>query len=151
MKNPNFKPAQQLLWAERYWSFYTTTNIPAGYFSIYGELHDYIVRIEAQGYVFPMQKVPDISVGKCWCHYLKTKLKQNFLIFPNYNHSYPDNRGIQPARLYPNKLRGDFHDWLIQTYFPDKLPEYIKKFSTESEIIFVSEIISRLFYMDQVA
>ncbi|NCO74915.1 MAG: hypothetical protein GW795_10410 [Cyanobacteria bacterium] len=146
MKSQNFKPAQQLFWAERYWLFYTKTNIPAGYFSIYGELHDYILRLEANGYIFSIQKVPDISVGKCWCFYLKTILKENHQNFPADEHYYPDNRGIQPAKLYPNKLRGHFHDWLIQSYFPNKLPDYIKKFSTESEISFVTDIISRLFY-----
>lgn len=150
MNNLKFlpQPAQQRLWAVRYWDFYTRSNIPPRYFSIYGELHDYIVRLEAQGYVFPEGRVPDISVGRCWCHYLRTVLGENLdnsQVFPDYPHYYPDKRGCQPARLYPNRLRGTFHDWLIETYFQNQLPNYIKKFSTPDEIAFVCTIVQRLF------
>lgn len=144
----SISPSHQWLWAERYWLFYSRSNIPPGYFSIYGELHSYIVQLEAQGYIFPESKVPDISVGKCWCHWLKTVGGENIENphqFPSYRHYYPDNRGCQPARLYPNRLRGTFHDWLIKSYFQSKLPDYIKKFSTPSELTLVRSILRRLF------
>jgi hypothetical protein len=111
-------------------------------------MHDYIVRLEAQGYVFPDSRVPDISVGKCWCHYLRTVLEENLdnlSAFPSYLHYYPDQRGHKPARLYPNRLRGEFHDWLVQSYFQNKLPDYIKKFSHPHEVAFVRSIVQRLF------
>jgi hypothetical protein len=150
MKNSSFfpQPSQQWLWAARYYLFYAKSNIPPGYFSIYGEMHDYIVRLEAQGYVFPDSRVPDISVGKCWCHYLRTVMEENLdnsNAFPSYLHYYPDQRGHKPARLYPNRLRGEFHDWLVQSYFQNKLPDYIKKFSHPHEVAFVRSIVQRLF------
>lgn len=151
MKTKQFPSSQQWLWAQRYHLFYQNTRIPIGFFSIYGELHGYIVFLEGQGYIFPQNRVPDISVGRCWCHYLKNTLKENLnnqKVFPEYPHRYPDHRGEQPARLYPNRLRGEFHNWLASTYLPEKLPEYIKKFSPPQDVALVCQIVEQMFLYD---
>jgi hypothetical protein len=83
-------------------------QVPFGYFSILQELTTKLVGpLEFQGYTLPDKMVPDISMGRIFCKWLRDEKHVDPDSFPTYNHSYEDGRVVQ-ARAYPNQLLPDF-------------------------------------------
>lgn len=85
------------------------------------------------------QATIDISVGLTWCHWLRHNGYETD--FEQYIHHYLDKRGKQLANIYPYTLLGEFHQWLEETYIPEKFPEYVRKFVTPEECKLISEAI----------
>lgn len=129
-KNP-IAPMGQLLFYERLKLFLAHTTIPDTHWCVFQEISGLLGKLEVKGFIFPDQAVPDISVGLCWSKWLERQGKQVEKVY--YPHHYPDSRGVQPARIYPNELAGDFKTWLGQTYIPNKLPGYVKEICTIEE------------------
>jgi hypothetical protein len=116
----------QQLWWDRMVLFHKYTRIPDDHWCIFLELNNLLIsRLESKGFVFPDRACPDISVGLCWCRYLRSQgiMPEEF---PDYEHHYPDHRGVVDARVYPNKLLPMFRDWLAATYIPGQFPEYVR-------------------------
>ncbi|WP_143438491.1 hypothetical protein [Hydrocoleum sp. CS-953] len=133
-------PQHQPLWWERLKFFEQETRIPLGYFCIFSEL-GYLMRdLEAGGYIFPDRKVPDISVGLCWCKWLR--LQGINTDFPTYPHYYPDGR-VVGANIYPDELLPKFRWWLYTTYVIQKLPNYVKQFCSPEEIKLITAIVQK--------
>lgn len=126
------EPQPQRLWWERLKLFEAKTKIPMGYFCVFGELGDLMRDLEFQGFVFPDGACPDISVGKCWCKYLRSQ-GINPDEFPDYEHHYPDHRGVVMANIYPDDLLPMFRRWLRATYIPGQFPSYVRQICTSEE------------------
>jgi hypothetical protein len=88
--------------------------------------------LEVKGFVFPDRACPDISVGLCWCKYLRTRGIDPDK-FPDYPHHYPDYRGVVMANIYPDELLPMFRKWLRVTYIPGQFPEYVRRICSASE------------------
>ncbi|MGK7922766.1 MAG: hypothetical protein AB4080_22460 [Trichodesmium sp.] len=134
-------PQHQRLWWDRLTLFEQYTRIPLGYFCIFSEL-GYLMRdLEAGGYIFPDRKVPDISVGSCWCNWLR--LQGINTDFRKYPHHYPDGREVVSANIYPDELLPKFRWWLNTTYVMEKLPNYVKRFCSPEEIKLITAIVQK--------
>ena len=114
------------LWEQRAVPFLRNTKIPGGYWSIYSELFLVFKNLEDGGFPLPERAVLDISVGQHWNKYLKGKCGIDPTSFPNYPHHYPDSRGRQLIRIYPNRLLGLFRDWLANVYMRKPIKKYLK-------------------------
>jgi hypothetical protein len=97
--------------------------------------------LEAKKIVLHDKATIDISVGSAWCHWLKEEKKYDTSTLKKYPHWYPDSRGEQPANVYPYELLGTFHQWLEETYIPDKFPAYVRKYVSPEECKLISEAI----------
>lgn len=114
-----------LVWYDRLILFKKKTQIPHGYFSIFGELtHTLISDFETAGYVLPDHSVIDISVGKCWSNFLKKSGVDISELRIEYLHYYPDGR-IVTAFIYKNELLSLFRDWVEMTYKSGSLVKYL--------------------------
>jgi hypothetical protein len=49
--------------------------------------------------------------------------------------------GEQLAYIYPYELLGKFHEWLEETYIPEKFPEYLRKLVSPEKCKLISEAI----------
>lgn len=136
------QPKLQHLYLARFKLFTAHTHIPLDYFCIFEEILGMMSKLEIQGYHFPDNACPDISIGRCWNIWLRSEGWDTDQ-FPYYDHHYPDQRGIQPAKIYPiDPLGSIFKPWLFQTYMQKQLPEYVKKLSGVEDQILVRQIVS---------
>lgn len=114
-----------LVWFERLLLFKKKTQVPHGYFSIFGELtYTLISDFETAGYVLPDHSVIDISVGKCWSNFLKKSGVDISGLRMEYLHYYPDGR-IVTSFIYKNELLSLFRDWVEMTYKSGPLVKYL--------------------------
>jgi len=106
-------------------------NVPAGHFSVLSELTlGLIGPLEAQGYTIPERLMPDISMGRMFCKWLREKHGIDTNQLPTYKHVYEDGR-IVDAKAYPENLLADFRkhfreEWLMfkaVKYFKERDPE----------------------------
>jgi hypothetical protein len=102
------------------------SNVPSGYFSIlqetglglFGPMHNV-------GFEIPRNWVPDISVGRLFCAWLRTVKDFDTASLPTYSHDYQDGR-IVPANLYPDDLLADFRRWFRKVWLPEHGVRYFK-------------------------
>ena len=119
-------------------------QVPFGYFSILQEMTTKLIApMELSGYTLPDNMVPDISLGKIFCNYLRAETGVDPDSLPTYSHKYEDGRTVR-AKLYPINLLPDFiklfqEDWLsrrAERYFRDRdesaLPHIPKKLNPPS-------------------
>ena len=139
LKSPSGQ--HQHLWWDRIALFQKHTQIPHGYWTVFMELAYMWMKIEGTGYVFPEKACLDISVGKCWSNYLRSQ-GYNLDEFDYYPHHYPDHRGIQDARMYPNELLGTFRDWLAATYTENNFPCYMQRYCDKHEYAAIASAVT---------
>jgi hypothetical protein len=130
----------QRVWYQRLTLFEQNTRLPRGKWCIFEQIAGLMRDLEAKGVLLPDTATIDISVGRAWCHWLREQ-GYNTDEFEQYIHHYPDRRGEQLANVYPFNLLGEFHQWLQDTYIPDKFPEYVRKFCTAEECKLISDAI----------
>lgn len=102
-------------------------KVPQGYFSIlqetglrlYGPLHHL-------GFDIPEGWVPDISVGLCFCKWLRKERGIDTNALPTYIHEYQDHRKPAAAKLYPDTLLADFRRWFWEVWIPVNGVPYFK-------------------------
>jgi len=103
-------------------------QVPFGSFSVLQEITTKLIApMEMSGYTMPDRMVPDISVGKVWCNYLRGEKGIDPDTFDTYDHKYEDGRVVK-AKLYPISLLSDFvalfqQDWIgtrAEKYFKDR-------------------------------
>lgn len=129
----------QRVWYQRLMLFEQKTKLPPGTWCVFGEIGKLMRDLEAKQIPLHDRATIDISIGQTWCHWLRTNGKDTN--FQQYVHSYPDARGEQPANVYPFDLLGEFHQWLQDTYIPEKFPEYVRKICTPEECQLISQAI----------
>jgi len=110
-----------------------TGRIPSGYFCIFSETVELISQLEVHGYEFPDHLIIDISIGKCWCNYMRNELG----IDPDdvcmkYNHWYPGQPHPVKARIYPLQLLPTFRSWFDICYSRQQMLQYMKKNAPEA-------------------
>ena len=113
-------------------------RVPVGYFSMLNEIQVLLIGpMEAQGFKFPGNKLPDGSEGKMFSNWLREQHIDPTL-FPKYSHLFEDGRQVE-ARAYPEAHLGSFRKhfrevWINQhatRYFHTAMPialPYFEKF-----------------------
>ena len=118
-------PAINSLWEQRLIDFNRKTHLPTGYWSVFGMVAGHCWADEFRGVHLVEEALPDGSIGKRWCQYLRSQSYDMGLI-KKYLHHYPDKRGTQPANIYPNEWLGAFWTWFHGTYLTVYYPNYLK-------------------------
>ena len=118
-----------LEWFERVKLYRRYTKIPVGWFSVFEQMCSSLMAdFEDAGYSLPMDSVPDISVGKCFCNHLRAKgldLAVGHGLIQEYRHYYPDGRVVN-AKIYNDSILPDYRRWFEEIYCKEKLPAYLK-------------------------
>lgn len=104
------------------------SKVPPGHFSIlqetalglFGPLH--IV-----GFDIPKGWVPDISVGRLFCKYLRDERGVDTDALPIYWHDYFDGRPLVDAKLYPEELLPVYRAWFREVWLPRHGKAYFSK------------------------
>lgn len=104
------------------------SKVPQGYFSVlqetglslFGPLHNI-------GFEIPKGWVPDISVGRCYCDWIRKKHGIDTDALPTYAHDYLDGRQIVYPKVYPEHLLPDFRNWFRTEWLPKYGVQYFKK------------------------
>ena len=105
---------------------------PTGYFSVYRELDDFILRAIRNGLRLGSDTVPDGSVGRMWStHWKEASLDEKYGARRRFEHNFPDRypqaqSNPQEIWVYPREAMGAFHRWLDESYVPDSCPAYRK-------------------------
>jgi hypothetical protein len=103
-------------------------KIPSGYFSILQETTlGLVAPLHNLGFVIPSGWVPDISVGLCFCKWLRENKKLDTNSLPTYMHSYQDHRGTMPVKLYPDEYLAECRTWFRQVWLPENGARYFRK------------------------
>ena len=115
-------------WFERVKLYRRHTKIPVGWFSVFEEMCSSLMAdFEDAGYSLPMGSVPDVSVGKHFCQYLRERgydtSNQSFV--RKYRHLYPDGRAVD-ANIYCIDLLALYRVWFQQTYVQTHLLKYLR-------------------------
>ncbi len=125
-KQIHVKPAALPAHLQRYLN--NDGRVPTGYFSVlqetglnlFGPLHNV-------GFEIPAGWVPDISVGKLFCKWLRHERSIDTDALATYTHSYGDTRKDVQAKLYPDNLLADFRRWFRTKWLPEHGMTYFKK------------------------
>lgn len=104
------------------------SKIPQGYFSIlqetglslFGPLHNL-------GFEIPKGWVPDISVGRLYCAWLRDEHQIDTDALLTYRHDYLDGRPLVDAKAYPENLLPDFRNWFRSQWLPVHGVKYFKQ------------------------
>ena len=117
-------------WLKRLGMFRSQTKIPTGWFCIFEEMSMAMMAdFEDAGYSLPDKAIPDISIGKCFCNYLRSRgydTTKGGRYVRGYVHCYPDGRTPE-ANIYANEILPLYREWFAETYKPHNLPGYLKR------------------------
>lgn len=99
-----------------------------GYFSVlqetalnlFGPMHNI-------GFIIPNDWVPDISVGRAFCSWLRSQKGLDTDALPTYKHEYIDDGRVVDAKLYPDELLAEFRSWFRNTWLPVNGVKYFKR------------------------
>ena len=106
-------------------------QLPKGYFSIFKEIADFVLRMIKNRYPFDQKNILDISVGLRWGNFWRIndydaifgRRKQQPHYYPDW---YPQSEANPvDSWIYPNSALAAFREWLDETYIPKALPVYI--------------------------
>lgn len=103
------------------------SKVPPGHFSIlqetgvslFGPLH-------MLGFDIPKGWVPDISVGKLFCTWLRDTHGVNPDTFPYYEHDYLDGRPMVFPHAYPDEYLALYRTWFRTVWLPQHGRRYFK-------------------------
>jgi hypothetical protein len=110
---------------ERYMA--NRAGIPHTHFSMLNEMtFGLIGPLESQGYTLPDRMVPDISMGKMFCKWLRDAKGMDTTALPTYSHQYADGRVVH-AKLYPNSVLADFRRHFNEEWLPKRAIEYFEE------------------------
>lgn len=106
--------------------FANLSAVPRGYFSIIHELYPLLVwRLESQGHYLPDNMLPDGSVGKLFCAYLREELGEDPDDYPTYKHIF--RYKIVYPKAYPERLLPAFRKYMriweelrLEDYFGER-------------------------------
>lgn len=110
-----------------------TGRIPTGYFCIFLETVELVSQLELHGYEFPDHLTIDVSIGKCWCNYMRNELQIDpDDVCETYKHWYPGQPYPVRARIYPLQLLPEFRSWFDVCYSRNQMLRYLKKNAPEA-------------------
>lgn len=103
---------------------------PRGYWSVFKECSELVLRAIRSGLPVNEHTVPDISVGKTWSDYWQ---KENLVTLGerlHFEHNYPDYfaqsaSNPQDMWVYPDAALGRFRTWFSSTYVDEKFDKYL--------------------------
>lgn len=107
-------------------------QLPSGYFSIFKEIADVVLRMIQQGCKLDHHTVPDGSVGQTWGPYwMSHGYDEKYGARIKHPHYYPEwfpQSAVNPveAWVYPNEALAAFRNWMENIYLPQKFPNYIE-------------------------
>lgn len=115
-------------------------KVPQGYFSVlqetalnlFGPLHNL-------GYEIPKGWVPDISVGKLYCSWLRDKHNVDTDSLPTYPHDYLDGRRIVYPKVYPEEFLADFRNWFRTHWLPVNGISYFNR-KDPASLVFIDKL-----------
>ncbi len=103
-------------------------SVPPGYFSILQETAlGLIGPLHMMGFDIPDKWVPDISVGKLFCKYLRDEHGVDTDALQTYSHNYLDGRPLVEAKLYPEELLVIYRAWFREIWLPEYGVRYFKR------------------------
>lgn len=119
------KPAALPVHLQRYMA--NDNKVPPGHFSIlqetgislFGPLH-------LLGFDIPSGWVPDISVGKLFCAWLRTNHGVDTDTLPSYPHDYLDGRPICYPNAYPDQYLAAYRTWFRTVWLTENGQKYFK-------------------------
>ena len=82
--------------------------------------------MEMMGYTLPEEMLPDISMGRMFCKWLREKHGVDTDALPTYVHAYEDGRRV-PAKAYPENLLAAFRRHFREEWFPLHAESYFRK------------------------
>lgn len=97
-------------------------TVPRGHFGVYQEVVILFSRLDVLGYVPEDHMLPDGSIGKRFCRFLREKGVDTDGL-PTYPHRYPDGRTVR-AKAYPNEHLADFRYYAEEVWLPRFSREY---------------------------
>lgn len=106
-------------------------QLPVGYFSVFKEVADLVVRMIQQRCELDHHTVPDGSVGICWSKYWdENSFDARYGTRMKHSHFYPEwfpqsAANPVPAWVYPDDALGAFRRWMHDIYLPYKFPNYV--------------------------
>jgi len=126
-------------WAERQRLFIQKTTIPSGWFCVFEELAKLMWQLENFGYVIPdyspvtnKRIMPDISIGKIFCKYMRKNGYAVDSTVRSYPHYYPGWALPVNANIYPNAWLEVFRAWFDEQWKPQRLVKYLGKRDPDS-------------------
>lgn len=104
------------------------SSVPEGHFSIlqetglslFGPLHNL-------GFEVPKGWVPDISVGRLFCDWLRKEHGVDTDNLPTYEHDYLDGRQTVYPKAYPEDFLPHFRRWFRTVWLPQNGVSYFKR------------------------
>jgi hypothetical protein len=105
--------------------------LPAGFYSVFREMSEFLLRAIQAGLRIDERTVPDISVGKMWSAYWEAqgydaRYGARFKAPHNYPDYYPQAASNpQDIWVYPVESLGAFRTWLDTQYLPNSFPTYL--------------------------
>lgn len=106
---------------------------PPGYFSVFREMSDFLLRAMEAGLPVDEATVPDISVGMAWsAHWRDQALEGHYGARRKHEQRFPGHyaqAASDPCEIwvYPIDALPAFRGWLDETYIPSKLPAYLER------------------------
>lgn len=130
----HYDPAKSLSdsWRNFHSRVLLNDQLPPGYFSIFKEVADLVVRMIQEGCDIDDHTVPDCSVGSCWSkHWEEQGLDAKYGARIKHEHFYPEwfpQSAVNPvpAWVYPDEGLAAFRRWMHETYIPTKFPNYVQ-------------------------
>lgn len=106
-------------------------NVPYDHFSMLNEITLHLIGpLEQLGYTVESYKLPDISMGKLFCSYLR-KSGYDVDSYPTYKHHYEDGR-IVDAKAYPNELLQMVRKFFVEEWLKNRAEKYFKTHTPEA-------------------
>ena len=101
--------------------------IPVLHFSILNEMvFALIAPLEEAGYTLPDHLLPDISLGKMFCKWLRDEKRIVTDDLPTYRHEFEDGRVVFP-KAYPIAVLADLRTHFHTTWLPFKAEKYFQE------------------------
>lgn len=101
--------------------------VPIGYFSaLQVTVLDLIGPLQETGFEIPPNWMPDISIGKTFCEYLRKHHGVDTKALPSYRHEYEDGRVVYP-KAYPEEMWPWFKKWFREVWLPEYGVAYFKR------------------------
>lgn len=132
-KSCDYDPSKGLLdsWRNFHERVLLNDQLPAGYFSVFKEAADLVIKMIQEGIVLDDHTVPDGSIGSCWSRYWdENNFNEKYGERTKHPHFFPDwfpQAIANPvsAWVYPDEALGAYRRWMREVYSIKNLPSYV--------------------------
>lgn len=106
--------------------------VPQGCFTVLQEITFILTGpLEALGYELAEHFLPDGSLGKMFCAYIRKEHGYDTVALPKYTHTFEDGRKVL-ANAYPDDLLAVFRKYTLDVWLPNRAPGYFKERAPEA-------------------